>query len=193
MAYVKFLGVWLVAVLVTAALLFALTGTQDTLASNLRTDEKAACDNTSGGVVQISKEDCLRNADETLRDIAEEAQTDMLLWHFTFGVVILMLGTVFMFQIVGADAVAGALRPGEGLELFGEAGAFGRLGRGGDGVDHVEVDHVGVVGLGGAAGEVERLVQLVGMLQIDRHENSRNHGASSFVAQGGYRAKRSGP
>ena len=107
MAYVKFLGVWLVAVLVTADLLFALTDTQDTLSSNLRTDEKAACDNTSGGVVQISKEDCLRNADETLRDIAEEAQTDMLLWHFTFGVVILMLGTVFMFQIVGADAVAG--------------------------------------------------------------------------------------
>jgi len=104
---VKFLGVWLVAVLVTAALLFALTGTQDTLVSSLRSSEKAACDSASEGIVQVSKEDCLRNADETLNDIAQDAQADMLRWHFAFGVIVLLLGTVFMFQIVSADAVAG--------------------------------------------------------------------------------------
>jgi len=118
MAYVKFLGVWLVTILVTAGVLFMVTGTPDTLSSGVRETQTAAqdCDNVAGGIADISQEECLETLARTLRSTAETAQSDILFWHFCFGLLVLVLGIVFMFQIMSKDAVAGTEEEFESLK-----------------------------------------------------------------------------
>jgi len=116
MPYVKFLGVWLLALLVAAGLLAVMTGSRDTLSSKVRSDQVSLCDRTGDSVIEVSREDCLREKESVLRDIAEEAQGNIMIWHFTFGVVVLIVGAVFMFLIVSRDAEAGTQDQFESLK-----------------------------------------------------------------------------
>ena len=109
MAYVKFLGVWLVIGLICAAILFLLTGSSDTLSSTYRLAQTlgADCDNLVAGAAQVTQEECLQGLQRGLENEAAEAQSNLLSWFAIVWVIILAIGVFFMFLIMRADETAG--------------------------------------------------------------------------------------
>ena len=118
MEYVKFIGVWLLALLVTAGLLFVMTGAPDTLSAAYTAEETRdrACDKQTSGITQIDEEECQEQLSADLRKTAQETQSNVLFWHFCFGLVVLVLGIVFMFQIMSKDEEAGTSEDFESLK-----------------------------------------------------------------------------
>ncbi|MBH5323306.1 hypothetical protein [Aurantiacibacter sediminis] len=103
----KFAGLWLAVMLVFGAILFFVNGSTDALDPTLETERLANCEGAGGGFSGNQAQECLTQVQRSLESLVDDTQGDIAFWHALTGLAVLVIGLVFVFQIVARGEKVG--------------------------------------------------------------------------------------
>lgn len=105
-AVFKFVAVWFAALLLTGATVYFSSASVDALDPAIEIDRQKNCDRVASGFETDGKADCLEQVARYLESRLAETQSDLLYWHSMAGLAVLILGLIFMVQIVQRSTAA---------------------------------------------------------------------------------------
>lgn len=105
----KFVAIWFAAMLLAGAVFGFTTGAADTLNPSVSTDLTQQCSQTAGGFSDNRQAECLSRVQRDLASLAETTSSNLLFWHAITGILVLLVGVIFVIQIVQRDAVASGI------------------------------------------------------------------------------------
>lgn len=106
-AMFKFAAVWFAALLLTGAAVYFSSSSVDALDPMIEIERQKNCDKADTGFDPAGKAQCLEQVARFLDSELADVRSDLVYWHTMAGIVVLIIGLIFMVQIVQRGATAG--------------------------------------------------------------------------------------
>jgi hypothetical protein len=106
-AMFKFVAVWFAALLLTGAAVYFSSVSVDALDPVIEIERQKNCDMADTGFDSGGKAQCLEQVERYLESELADARSNLVYWHAMAGIMVLVIGLIFMVQIVQRSATAG--------------------------------------------------------------------------------------
>lgn len=106
-ALFKFVAVWFAALLVAGVIIFFASSGTGALDPAIETSRVANCDGSAAGFGGGGVEECLGQVERQLESIIDDARSNLVIWHVVVGLVVLVIGLLFIVQVVSRSRTAG--------------------------------------------------------------------------------------
>lgn len=106
-AMFKFVAVWFSVLLLTGGAVYFSSTSVDALDPAIEIERMKNCDKADMGFSSDGKTQCLEQVERYLESKLADARSNLVYWHTMAGMVVLVIGLIFMVQIVQRSATAG--------------------------------------------------------------------------------------